>query len=535
MRKILKYKKFIAFMLVFTLSFGVVADYKKKEANAFVIESYITYELLYILGFLVLSTGVVALSHEQVVDMGQQVVDRINDNAKLIGQIVFDGTVAVGLKIDSFIKDAVTWVAENLPVEDKLNAVEPVFNGTFYSVSYSYPEIVFDSSDPYTDEKLYHRSHKIMRIKIKSNWFEPQYMSVNGTIGGEKVSNLINEVVITSRTYSDDYDNYKMVDYFYIHNDGRITLEGAQGYPNAVPFGGLENELALNIDSECVDYIENLVIIPYGNPKVKENYNEDNLPVALPWSDSNPGYIPIPVEVPDTVISPDLPLTWDNVKDTVIPLPVDSTDELVIPDVGDYELPVDLPLDNTGDITKGGILGGITDFFSWLWELLKALLMGIWNLLKAILDLLLGLVNVLLTGLKGLSIDLFVPSDTYFSDVFEGFKNDLFNKLDITSYTMLFDTDYAESNIKDITINIFGQTVTIVRFSMFEEFREIVNTLIYAFMFFLLAIYNYNQIYKLIRGTDYVSASATITHMGGGLTQGEQLKVDSINRRLKKL
>lgn len=239
--------------------------------------------------------------------------------------------------------------------------------------------------------------------------------------------------------------------------------------------------------------------------------------------------------MPDTVVSPDLPLTWDNVKDTVIPLPVDPTDTPSIPDVGDYSLPTDLPTDTTGDITKGGILGGITDFFSFLWELLKALLMGIWNLLKAILDLLLGLVNALLTGLKDLLIFLFVPSDTYFTDVFDGFKNDLFNKLDITSYTRLFDTEYTESTIKDITINVFGQTVTIVKFSMYEDFRGIVNILIYAFMFFLLAIYNYNQIYKLIRGSDYVSASTTITHIGGGLTPGEQIKADSINRRLKKL
>lgn len=54
-------------------------------------------------------------------------------------------------------------------------------------------------------------------------------------------------------------------------------------------------------------------------------------------------------------------------------------------------------------------------------------------------------------------------------------------------------------------------------------------------MFFLLAIYNYSQVYKLIRGSDYVSASSTITHMGGGLTNSDMRKIISHEKPIIKL
>lgn len=526
MCKILKYKTFIAFMLVFTLSFGVVSDYKKKEVQAF--DLVITPTMLYTLGSLVLATGVVALNGEQIVDMGKRVVDRINDNAKLRGQFVFDGAIAVGIKIDSFIKDAVSWVAENLPAEDKLIAGESYelnsseISFEQYAENYKIGDLLLNGVSNGAKVKVgvyYPNGNTFSSIILyipKGSTFN-LYFAPGESFPNEKYPSafelLFDFVDDFGRIKTDCITSSAAIDLYKLVPKLEI-LEGS--FSNAIVGGG---------------YIP----IPYSNPKVRENYDEDKLPVALPWTDTKQGYIPIPTELPDTSISTEMPLTWDNVKDTVIPLPVDPTEAPSIPDVGDYELPSDLPVDDSGDITKGGIIGGIVDFFSWLWELLKALLMGILNLLKAILDLLLGLVNALLTGLKDLLIYLFVPSDTYFTDVFNDFKNDLFNKLDITSYTRLFDTDYTESSIKDITINVFGQTVTIVKFSMYEDFRGIVNTLIYAFMFFLLAIYNYNQIYKLIRGSDYVSASTTITHMGGGLTPAEQLKADSINRRLKKL
>ena len=517
MNKIFKYKSLISFLLVFTLSFGIFADYKKKETQAFVLEFFITQEILWALGTLVLATGVVAVSGDQVLDMGQRVVDRINDNAKLRGQVVFDGAIAVGLKIDSFIKDAVAWVAENLPIEDEFSGPKDINDINTYS---SPVMKVKEFNEQYTID--------VSKADGKDVLMSAHLMDADGNRGyrtdaiyRKNLNGLTG--VLTFKLYKDIYGRYS-----FIATDGTNIVSLSS-------FFNQNDYIKINIYGENINSnLSKSISIPYSNPKVRENYNEDKLPVSLPYNDTKQGYIPIPTEISDTVVTPDLPLTWDNVKDTVIPLPVDSTEAPSIPDVGEHEIP-DLPVDETGDITRGGILGGITDFFSWLWELLKALLMGIWNLLKAILDLLLGLVDALLTGLKDLLMFLFVPSDTYFTDVFNSFKNDLFNKLDVTSYTRLFDTDYTESSIKDITINVFGQTVTIVKFSLYEDFRGIVNTLIYAFMFFLLAIYNYNQIYKLIRGSDYVSASTTITHMGGGLTPGEQLKADSINRRLKKL
>lgn len=208
-------------------------------------------------------------------------------------------------------------------------------------------------------------------------------------------------------------------------------------------------------------------------------------------------------------------------KDVSVSVPVDATWDRVIGKT----------YDETLDATTGESEIEAPSIWGWLLDILKSIL----NAIKSILSFITDFLASLLEGLKDLLLSLLVPSDTYFTDSFTDIKNNLSNRLNIDSYTRLFNSDYNDSSIRDITINWHGQEIVIVKFTMYENFRNIVNTLIYAFMFFLLAIYNYSQVYKLIRGSDYVSASSTITHIGGGFTDSDMRKIISHEKPYIKL
>lgn len=160
------------------------------------------------------------------------------------------------------------------------------------------------------------------------------------------------------------------------------------------------------------------------------------------------------------------------------------------------------------DTTKDDTLehqGILQDILDWIGSLFL-------SLFKFLLDLLEKLIQLL----KELLISLFVPGDSFVKEKVDMLKSQLEPKLPYAQYLKLFSDSYTGNELKDIVIHIFGQDVVIVKVTLFEHFRELFNTGVYAVMFFLLAVYNYNNIYKLIRGTDYVSATNTINNATGG-------------------
>lgn len=160
----------------------------------------------------------------------------------------------------------------------------------------------------------------------------------------------------------------------------------------------------------------------------------------------------------------------------------------------------DIPDTSTKDET--GVLGSILEW-------IRSLLLSLFKFLE-------GLLQKLIELLKDLLISLFVPSDAFVQENVNMLKNQLEPKLPYAQYIKLFGDSYTGNELKDIVINIYGQDVVIVKVTLFERFRDLFNTGVYAVMFFLLAIYNYNNIYKLIRGIDYVSATNTINNATGG-------------------
>lgn len=146
-------------------------------------------------------------------------------------------------------------------------------------------------------------------------------------------------------------------------------------------------------------------------------------------------------------------------------------------------------------------------------SLLKKLMDWLFDLFKKLAELLEKLLKKMLEGLKELLLSLFVPSDSFLQENVDILKNNLEPKLPYTQFVELFNREYDGSPLKDIYINWQGQDICIVKVTLFEKFREIFNLGVYAVTFFLLAVYNYNNIYKLVRGSDYVSATNTINHI----------------------
>lgn len=139
------------------------------------------------------------------------------------------------------------------------------------------------------------------------------------------------------------------------------------------------------------------------------------------------------------------------------------------------------------------------------------------TILKALLDILAflkGLIENLINALKELLISLFVPSDTFFNNNFNNLKDILTSKIGYQQYIDVFKNNTGGNALKDLTINWNGNTIVVVKLTMFEKFRSLFNSLVYGFMFLGLAIYNYNQIYKIFRNNNYAKMSQTIDRIG---------------------
>lgn len=489
-----KFKKIIVFLCLFLLSFSIVTDFKRQETQAIAL---VDDALLWAFGMLVLGTGVVAIKDIQVPHMGSLVLDNLKSSGVSEEEFLIKSADGVlkGIKIYDKVLNAVDSVSLNLPVKD-YDYFDSISSNNVdsYKVTIGSFPVVKSRPSSLESENLSDLGAFVGSFSYtqKSSYY------FNGVLA-ERLDNPPGEVMF----FGCSYNNVNYIGRVYYNTSyKKYMYSSTKSYTGSAEFQFNGNSL-LNTGT--------YTNIPYSLPQIKQGYNPTYTDINFPYTAEKPGFMPLPTDtIIDKPISTELPLTWDDVKGGVTDLPVDDT----------------IPGEDTGegDIEAPSIWG-------WLLDILKSIL----NAIKSILSFITDFLAALLEGLKDLLLSLLVPSDTYFTDSFTDIKNNLSNRLNIDSYTRLFNSDYNDSSIRDITINWHGQEIVIVKFTMYENFRNIVNTLIYAFMFFLLAIYNYSQVYKLIRGSDYVSASSTITHIGGGFTDSDMRKIISHEKPYIKL
>lgn len=153
---------------------------------------------------------------------------------------------------------------------------------------------------------------------------------------------------------------------------------------------------------------------------------------------------------------------------------------------------------------KTGIASGIVDWIAQLIKELKALLVG--------------LATDFLELLKELFITLFVPKADYFSTWNSKLKINLDKRL---GYSALIGTldDLKDVNPQtpSVTANFGSGDLEFVDFSFINSsiVREFMDFVVKGTFFFLLLIYNINNIYRIIRGTNLVSVGKTIENFNG--------------------
>jgi phage-related protein len=128
-------------------------------------------------------------------------------------------------------------------------------------------------------------------------------------------------------------------------------------------------------------------------------------------------------------------------------------------------------------------------------------------------DFLGGLISSLLDGLGKLLKTLFVPSDDYFNKKFDGLNGQLEGHVDVSTYKNIMDTFGRVKSVRsipNITVDLWGQTLTIVDFSYIQSQQATINNWVRGFMFIFLVIFNINHVYKIIR-------KDTLSNTGSGV------------------
>lgn len=150
-----------------------------------------------------------------------------------------------------------------------------------------------------------------------------------------------------------------------------------------------------------------------------------------------------------------------------------------------------------GDIFSG-ITGGIVDILTSIWEWISSF----WD---SLLDFL---------------TRIFVPSDSYWTDKFKEIESRLFKKIPSIDLNPIKDLAQGETPFKDIYVTIFGQRCLIVRASLINGFIGWAQPIIQGLVAIFLILYNYNQVYHLLRGSSLLGAQNSIDNMKNGKVGG---------------
>lgn len=138
--------------------------------------------------------------------------------------------------------------------------------------------------------------------------------------------------------------------------------------------------------------------------------------------------------------------------------------------------------------------------------------------LPSIKDSIINLPSTIVSAIGSLLKTLFVPSDAFLQEKFNWIQSALKTKVNADAYDSIIKSfkSAKQGQFTDVEIKIMGVQGKILDGSWIRNVLGTFHNWIRGLMFILLIFYNYNQVYKLIRGTDMVGVSNTIEHMKGG-------------------
>ena len=98
----------------------------------------------------------------------------------------------------------------------------------------------------------------------------------------------------------------------------------------------------------------------------------------------------------------------------------------------------------------------------------------------------------------------------FLENKFNEFKGKLEEKVPNVDVGKLEELASGEKGFQDVYANIFGQRVLVLKLSVIEKIIDFSQPILQGVIAIYLLLYNYNQIYFLIRGTSLVGAKNTI-------------------------
>lgn len=148
-----------------------------------------------------------------------------------------------------------------------------------------------------------------------------------------------------------------------------------------------------------------------------------------------------------------------------------------------------------------------------LWDWLKALLQKILDLISSIVDWLTSFWDKLLEMLTNFISSLFLVEDSYWSDNIGEITEDIKSKYPSVDVGALESLAVGEKKFVDIKASFFGVEGVVVRGSVVNNVISWARPIIQGAIAIFLLLFNYNQLYKIIRGGNVVSASEHIENI----------------------
>lgn len=196
---------------------------------------------------------------------------------------------------------------------------------------------------------------------------------------------------------------------------------------------------------------------------------------------------------------PGKPVTYPSTDDvTTSPPRVD----IVVPDV---------EVDSPGDTEDPPIEDDSGD--SSLWDWLKKLIQKIIDLITSIWNWLTTFWEKLLEFLLSLIQQLFFVDETYWSDKVTDLSTELEGKYPVPNIDKIKDIAVGEKQFKDIKATFFGVEGVVVRASVVNRVISWARPILQGFIALFLLLYNYSQLYKIIRGGSLVHPSEHVENI----------------------
>jgi hypothetical protein len=166
------------------------------------------------------------------------------------------------------------------------------------------------------------------------------------------------------------------------------------------------------------------------------------------------------------------------------------------------------------------VIDSITGLPQLVFDKFNDALTNIKNAVQGVIDGIAALPQLIIDGIGNLLKYLFIPSDTYFFGKFESIKAKLEQRLGTTNaITIIQSLDVSGAAFEDVTVTVLGQQVTIINMDYINMYLPTIRNWIRGFFYFLLALYGYNQLYFLLRGTYPIKVG------GGGSGGGDQVSI----------